>query len=234
VGVGLRNWLRNNTMTDPVPGTYRVSWRSELMSDEATTTGLECRGIVEADGVGPVEVVHRCMADSRNWPSAGQVLPVLVDRVDPTRLRIRWDAVGPRGELLPVPPPAPPTPRRPGPKHPQTGRPAPGTTGGGVTPKQAEKAQAKGGKYRSVTAVVTAVVDAPGRSRRAAGGSADLTLGFTLDGKACTATTRIGFRSPERRAQVAVPGNELPVLVDPRDPSRVVVDVRTFDRWHQQ
>jgi hypothetical protein len=227
--MGLRNWRRDRRMTDPVPGNYRLTWCSDRPVPPLTGP-LRCTGTVQAFGMAPVEVAHECPAPADRWPTAGQTLPVVVDRLHPDRLRITW------AEVPPPPPPEPepePEPEpRPGPVHPKSGRPAPGTPGGGTTPRQAAKAQSSGA-YRKTTAVVLGVTDVPVRSRRAAGGAADLTLGFRLDDEDRTATVRIGFRSAERRAQVAVPGNELPVLVHPKNPGKVVVDVKEFDAWHR-
>lgn len=77
------------------------------------------------------------------------------------------------------------------------------------------------------TAVLTSVHDVtppaplpPGISQ------ADLTLNVERpDGTTYPVTTRLGFRSPERRAAIAVIGSQLPVLVDPNDPGRVTIDV---------
>lgn len=52
------------------------------------------------------------------------------------------------------------------------------------------------------------------------------------DGSSYPATTRQGFRSAARRAQLAVPGAVLPVRLDPADPARVVIDVPAFDADH--
>lgn len=48
------------------------------------------------------------------------------------------------------------------------------------------------------------------------------------------AVTRLGFRSAERRAAIAVVGATLPVRIDPADHSRVVVDSVAWDAQHGQ
>lgn len=80
---------------------------------------------------------------------------------------------------------------------------------------------------QQATGVVRAVHDVVGGMPLPPGMSqADLTLDVTRpDGTTYPVTTRIGFRSPERRAAVAALGTELPVLVDPTNPGRVVIDV---------
>jgi hypothetical protein len=72
---------------------------------------------------------------------------------------------------------------------------------------------------RSATAVVLAVHDADGSV-----GAADITLDIKAPGGGYTAVTRISFRTAEQRARVAVPGATLPVLIDPADRNRVVID----------
>jgi hypothetical protein len=83
------------------------------------------------------------------------------------------------------------------------------------------------GQTEPATGVVRAVHDVaapmplpPGMSQ------VDLALDVTRsDGTTYPVTTRIGFRTPQRRAAVAVPGNQVPVLVDPANPGSVVIDV---------
>jgi hypothetical protein len=45
------------------------------------------------------------------------------------------------------------------------------------------------------------------------------------DGSVYRATTRLGFRTPQRRAAIATPGTTVPLLVDANDPARVSIDV---------
>lgn len=77
------------------------------------------------------------------------------------------------------------------------------------------------------TGVVTAVHDVTPVMPLPEGMSqADLTLDVRRpDGSTYAVTTRLGFRTPARRAALAVVGRELPVLVAANDPGRVVVDV---------
>ncbi len=77
------------------------------------------------------------------------------------------------------------------------------------------------------TGVLTAVHDvAPAMPLPAGMSQADLTLDVERpDGSTYAVTTRLGFRSPARRAAIATIGNRLPVLVDPNDPGRVTIDV---------
>lgn len=83
------------------------------------------------------------------------------------------------------------------------------------------------GSGTSATGVVRAVHDvAPAMPLPAGMSQADLTLDVARPGGSnYAATTRIGFRSPERRAAIATVGTRLPLLVDPNDPGRITVDV---------
>jgi hypothetical protein len=109
------------------------------------------------------------------------------------------------------------------------GRPAPGTPGGGTTPEQAAQAFADTSSMRPATAVVLAAheVSIPaGMAGGAGAGVVDITLDITApDGSAYTTVTRISFSTPERRAMVTATGTRLPVLIDPADRSRVVIDI---------
>jgi hypothetical protein len=79
----------------------------------------------------------------------------------------------------------------------------------------------------AATGVVRAAHDvAPVMPLPAGMSQADLTLDVMRpDGSTYAATTRLGFRSPARRAAIATVGTELPVLVDPNDPGRLTIDL---------
>jgi hypothetical protein len=47
--------------------------------------------VVQGDGVPATAVEHHGLAHHSRWPSPGMVLPVTVDRSDPSRLKIEWD-----------------------------------------------------------------------------------------------------------------------------------------------
>jgi hypothetical protein len=81
------------------------------------------------------------------------------------------------------------------------------------------------------TGVVRAVHDVvPGMPLPEGMSQADLTLDvMRSDGSTYAATTRLGFRSPARRAAIATVGTQLPVLVDPNDPGRLTVDLAKID-----
>ena len=90
--MGLRNWVHNKRISDPVPGTYRLT---SCSSNSGGASYQNCRmhGVVVGPGVGPVAVEHYCTAPTKRWPHPGDTVPVTVDRADPTRLRIEWDQV---------------------------------------------------------------------------------------------------------------------------------------------
>ncbi|WP_194896405.1 hypothetical protein [Catenulispora pinisilvae] len=86
---------------------------------------------------------------------------------------------------------------------------------------------------RPATAVVRAASDVtlPGFvGGMVPGGVVDMTLEVTPPdgGDRYPAQLRMAFSSPERRAQVATPGTEIPVLVDPNLPTHVVIDKDAF------
>lgn len=108
-----------------------------------------------------------------------------------------------------------------------TGHLIPGTPGAGATPDQTDAMVAGTyGPTERATAVVIAVHERRPPAAIPKGASmVDLTLDVTrADGSSYAVTTRVGFRTPARRAAVAVVGNRLPVLVDPKRPKRVAID----------
>ena len=88
--MGLRNWVHNKRLTDPVAGTYRLTSCSSN-SGGAAYENCRMHGVVVGPGVGPIAVEHYCTAPTKRWPQPGDTVPVTVDRADPTRLRIDWD-----------------------------------------------------------------------------------------------------------------------------------------------
>ena len=85
-------------------------------------------------------------------------------------------------------------------------------------------------------AVLLSVADVPVPQEALPGPTAslcDLTLQVTrADGTTFNAVTRLGFRDAHRRSTIAVIGAALPVRIDPRDRSRVVVDSVAYDNAH--
>ncbi|UQE76418.1 hypothetical protein MYK68_07575 [Gordonia sp. PP30] len=44
-------------------------------------------------GIAATKVKHSCQVRVKRYPNSGQVVPVIVDRADPTRLAIVWKEV---------------------------------------------------------------------------------------------------------------------------------------------
>ena len=90
--MGLVAKLIEKRMKDPVEGTARVvsgSWPDASATSQ--NYAIEC--IVVAPGIEPTAVRHTGVAKTSKWPSAGDELPITVDRADPERFVIHWDRV---------------------------------------------------------------------------------------------------------------------------------------------
>jgi hypothetical protein len=88
--MGIRQWARDHAMKEPAPGVLKVT-----AVDFTGNTGLFLTGVVSAAGVEPTPVQHaikhprgKSLAVYRRLD-----LPVVVDRTDPWRIRVLWDAV---------------------------------------------------------------------------------------------------------------------------------------------
>lgn len=86
------DWVKARKMSDPVRGTLQVT-ASSYPPNDAMSANYNINGIVSGDGIVPTAVQHSGIARTKKWPQNGQVLPVTVDRADPTRIRIEWDEV---------------------------------------------------------------------------------------------------------------------------------------------
>lgn len=82
-------------------------------------------------------------------------------------------------------------------------------------------------------AVLVGVTDVPVPAYALPGPTAslcDLALQVTRpDGSAYAVSTRMGFRSAERRTRLAAPGAVVPVHVDPADETHVEIDIAAWD-----
>jgi hypothetical protein len=85
------DWLRGRRMKQPVRGTAQVVACSRWTQGISANVAMSL--VVSADGVPATPVEHECICHQSRWPHAGQVLPVTVDRADPTRLKVEWDEV---------------------------------------------------------------------------------------------------------------------------------------------
>jgi hypothetical protein len=86
-------------MKDPVAGQALVVSVEDVLP---TANPVTFRGklVVSADGVAKTTVEHkeRYWRKGREsivtiWPAVGTTVPVIVDRADPTRLRLDWDQI---------------------------------------------------------------------------------------------------------------------------------------------
>jgi hypothetical protein len=177
-------------------------------------------GVITAERLVPTAVQYSGYGVPKlKWPRPGMVLPVTVDVADPKRFRIDWDRV-----------PA-------GTSHDRTfpriwrevehAASSP-TLVNGLTPQQTELALS--GRAADVglvptTATVLAAHEAGPSS--APGGTWDITVRVIdpTGGPDWEAVTRMSFSSPQRREQRTTAGLELPVLVDPDNRNRIIVDV---------
>jgi hypothetical protein len=236
-------------MKDPVSGVFKVAdWYDRHPS--STPSGTTLTGVLVADGIPPTPA--EVPVDHHGKWVGQQELPVTVDRADPSNFRVEWDQVVQNDWRSTARQRAAEAATRMAAGD-QRQPPVGATTGAfatdfnmdfspmvddvlravGINPADVHVtrevhvetgfgtgAEPATGVVRAVHDVVPAVPLPPGMSQ------ADLTLDVTRpDGTTYPVTTRIGFRSPARRAAVATVGTRLPVLVDPANPGRVVIDV---------
>lgn len=199
--MGVRQWMRRQKFNDPVPGTFEVHSCETGRGHADVNIG----GMLSLPGIATLPAEFRGRVPEAKVPAVGQILPVIVDRADPTEFRIEWDQVST------VTRSAEPEPEL---QH-HTHTPAP--------------------HWDMVTATVltahTAKVPVYASSQ-APGGIVDMTLNVLLgDGYQYSTKARVAFSTLERRARVAERGTEVPVRVDPADPTRVVIDIDRIPNW---
>jgi hypothetical protein len=265
-------------MKDPVRGEFQVTGRYFAHPGSSSFREM-LTGVVTGPGISPTPGEHLTDVSGR-W--VGQdVLPVQVDRADPSRFVVLWDEVakpdyraqardqaqqaaermqtgGPAAAPRPAPAPQqvyvyddsddtpPPDWAREMIDELRAGG-APGVSdalswAAGGPPQvidltaghlSAAEAASLAGSGERATAVLTGISDVAVPQAALPGPTAslcDLTLQVRrADGRSYTARTRLGFRDAQRRAAIGVIGAVLPVRVDPRDDSRVAVDVAAFD-----
>ncbi len=83
---------------DPVRGVGQVVGATGV--GDATHQTCRITMVVQAEGIGPYSVEHKCTAKAVKWPRPGMTLPVTVSRSDPQRLRVEWDEVPEWSELV--------------------------------------------------------------------------------------------------------------------------------------
>src|SRR5258705_518621 len=77
---------------DPMQGTAQVVSSSHL-DPHAVSQNVEMTLVVQAMGVEPFDLKHRCMCSAKRWPFPGQTLPVTFDANHHDRLKVEWDQV---------------------------------------------------------------------------------------------------------------------------------------------
>jgi hypothetical protein len=84
---------------DPVRASARVV-SSSRPPHNARYSPLQMDLVVQADGVPPTAVQFKQRAARcAKFPVPGQVIPVEIERSDPTKVKVLWDEVPSRGEL---------------------------------------------------------------------------------------------------------------------------------------
>ncbi len=89
-------------MRDPAEGTLQVVAVSASSEKDVPSEGIRLTGVVRVPGLPPTAVEYRGGASPVRWPQRGQLLPVLVDRANPTQadhVVIDWDHVPTHLEL---------------------------------------------------------------------------------------------------------------------------------------
>ncbi|HEV3356709.1 MAG TPA: DUF3592 domain-containing protein [Pseudonocardiaceae bacterium] len=210
--MGVRRWMQRQKFIDPVPGTFEVQ-----SLDVGKTVGshaeLDASGVLSAPGLDLFTAQFHGMAPTEKLPAPGLVLPVTVDRAQPAEFRIEWDQVQavpdavPQAQHLPV-------------------------TGDGVDPPHAHSPAPDWDRATATILISHHAKVPPFAEDQAPGGIVDLWLNVRLDdGYEYGTKIRVAFSSGDRRAKATEKGTELPVLVDPNDPNRVVIDIDRIPHW---
>jgi hypothetical protein len=198
----------------------------------------EIDGVITAERLKPVAVHYSGYeVPKAKWPRPGMVLPVTADIADIKQFRIEWDqvltgqeaaenlAAHLRGEPQADAPHDHAFPRVW--REVQYAESSPALVNG-LTPQQAELALSGAAAALGLVPTTAKVLAAQEVGPSSApGGTWDITV-LVLDpngGAGWEAVTRMSFSSPERRAMRTATGNELPVLVDPDNRIRIIVDV---------
>jgi hypothetical protein len=227
-------------ITNPVRGRLQVVACSpfpDAGGEVILSPWCEIDGVITAERLVPTAVHFAGYGVPKaKWPRPGVVLPVIVDIADPRQFRIEWDqvlsgqeaaenlAARLRGE--------PETNASAEHAFPHVWREVKHAASqpervNGLTPQQTELAlsgPAAALGLVATTATVRSAQEAPPSS--APGGTSDIAVRVTdpNGGEGWDAVTRMSF-SPQRREMRTAAGLELPVLVDPDNHGRIIVDV---------
>jgi len=88
--MGIRQWARDHSMQEPVAGTFKVT-----STDRTSGAKTILTGVVTGPGLEPTPVQHTVDVPLKKLAAVFRRLdlPVMVDRTDPSRVRIVWDDV---------------------------------------------------------------------------------------------------------------------------------------------
>ncbi|MGY8633970.1 hypothetical protein RAD15_15965 [Bradyrhizobium sp. 14AA] len=228
-------------ITNPVEGWLQVVACSPF-PDAAGEMVLHPRcdidGLIIAERVAATAVRYNGYdVPKLKWPCPGTMLPVTVDLADPTRFRIEWDLVSTGreaaeqlAERLRGAPEANTPGRRPFPRtwHEVEHAASSPALVNGLTPQQMEIALAGGAAVVGLVPTTAKVLSAhEAQPSSAPGGTWDIAVAVNdpNGGPSWEAITRMSFSSPDRRASRTADGVVLPILVDPDNRRRIIVDV---------
>jgi hypothetical protein len=228
-------------ITNPVDGWLQVvacSTFPDAAGEMVLHPRCDIDGIITAERVAATAVRYSGYdVPKPKWPRPGTVLPVTVDLADPTRFRIEWDLV-PTGreaaerlaEHLRGEQQADTSGHRPFPRVWREVEHSASSSAlvNGLTPQQMEIALAGGAAALGLVPTTAKVLTAHEvQPSSAPGGTWDIALAVNdpNGGTGWEAVTRMSFSSSSRRENRTAVGNELPVLVDPDNRKRIIVDV---------
>src|SRR6266571_1024786 len=84
--------FKGANLQDPVRGTAQVVSCSGYRGDGVYQNG-HMELVIQAEGISARAVQFQGLMHRDRWPHPGMVLPVSIDRADPSRFRIEWDEV---------------------------------------------------------------------------------------------------------------------------------------------
>jgi len=90
--MGLIAKFKTSHMKDPVHGTATVTGATGA-DPTATSQNYRIDCVVQAEGVPAFSATHSGFISTSKWPYGGQVLPVTIDRANPSKWVINWDQV---------------------------------------------------------------------------------------------------------------------------------------------
>ena len=243
--MGLFSKVKRTEIANPVSGWLNVVACSPLPDIAGEVTlfpKCDIDGVIVAERLAPT-AVHFTSRDvpKLKWPHPGMMLPVVVDLADPSHYRIEWEKVS-TGQQAAEKLAAGLHTRKQDeqridetdhPAFPRVWREAPdGMTSAellnGLTAQQTELALAGAGAAVGLEPAIAKVLTAAEVTPSSApGGTWDITVrvAHPNGGPDWDAVTRMSFSSPERRLKRTTAGIMLPVLVDPDNRGRIIVDV---------